>query len=33
MDTETISASVFVYLAVSALQDAGDYAISRQNNL
>ena len=35
-DTETISASVFVFidsLVVSALQDAGGYAISRQNNL
>ena len=35
-DTETISASVFVFiysLVVSALQDAGGYVISRQNNL
>ena len=33
-DTETIPLSVFVFidsLAVSALQDAGGYAISRQN--
>ena len=33
-DTETISASIFVFVdSVSALQDAGSYAISRQNNL
>ena len=35
-DTETISASVFVFIESSAayvLQDVGGYAISRQNNL
>ena len=33
-DTETISASIFVFVdSVSALQDASSYAISRQNNL
>ena len=33
-DTETISASIFVFVdSVSALQDAGSYAISLQNNL
>ena len=35
-DTEKISAFRFVFidsLVVSALQDAGGYAISRQNNL
>ena len=36
MDAETIAVSVFVFIdssVVSALQDAGGYAISRQNNL
>ena len=36
MDKETISVSDFVFidsLAASALQHAGGYAISRQNNL
>ena len=33
-DTDTISASIFVFVdSVSALQDAGSYAISLQNNL
>ena len=33
-DTETISASIFVFVdSVSALQDAGSCAISLQNNL
>ena len=35
-DAETIAVSVFVFIdssVVSALQDAGGYAISRQNNL
>ena len=33
-DTETISAFVFIdSLVVSASQDAGGYALSRQNNL
>ena len=36
MDTETSSATVFVFidsLAVSASHDAGGYAICRRNNL